>query len=400
MVTAEPISLTLSDPWPSRVRGGIPFLELAELATPVEGAEPGDVITLRAANFEPLGLAIYDPESGRLWSLPSSPDEVFDEKFLHRRVHQAVELRGRLGFPTEDSAYRLINGEGDGLPGFLVDVYSRHVVVYSLSPALDRHAPLLAKVIAEELHPHSVISKIRPTGELVTGKLPFRVEFGTEPPTDIVVREGGVAYEVHLTGGLNTGLFVDMREVRRALRPWFHGKSVLNTFCYTGSFSVVAAKENAKSVVSVDFSAGVLDWAKTNFQLNELNVNDKKFKFVRDDVFEFLRVSRRHDKMFDVVILDPPATTTVPGRRWYLKSDYGRLIGHALKVVSPGGLIVVAATCTASRPDKLETQIREAARESGRRLRMADSLGLPSDFPTQMIYPQARHLKCYLLLAD
>ena len=191
-----------------------------------------------------------------------------------------------------------------------------------------------------------------------------------------------------------------MREVRRALRPWFHGRSVLNTFCYTGSFSVVAALENAKSVVSVDFSAGVLDWAKTNFQLNELNVNDKRFKFVRDDVFEFLRVSRRHDKMFDVVILDPPATTTVPGRRWYLKSDYGRLMGHALKVVSPGGLIVVAATCTASRPEKLETQIREAARESGRRLRLADSLGLPSDFPTQMIYPQARHLKCYLLLAD
>lgn len=400
MLTAEPISLALPDPWPSRVRGGIPFVDLSELPVAVEGAEPADVLALRASNYDPVGLGVFDPESGKIWSMPAAPEETLDEKFWHRRVHHALELRGRMGLTGDETAYRLINGEGDGLPGFLVDVYSRHVVVYSLSSALDRHAPALSKVIAAELHPHSVISKIRPAGEQVTGKIPFRVEHGEEPPANVVVRESEVAYEVHLTGGLNTGLFADMRNVRQSLRPWFRGKHVLNTFCYTGSFSVVAALEEAKSVTSVDFSAGVLDWAKKNFELNQLKSNDKRFKFVRDDVFEFIRVTKRHEKSFDVVILDPPAMTTVPGKRWFLKSDYGRLIAHALKIVSPGGLIVVATTCTASRPEKLETQIREAARETGRRLRLAESIGLPADFPTQMIYPQARHLKCFLLIAD
>ena len=240
MVTAEPVSLTLADPWPSRVRGGIPFIDLPDLATGVEGVASGDVVALRI-ELRADRAGYFDPEAEKVWSFPSSPDEVFDERFFHRRVHQAVELRGRLGFAAR--GFRLsIDQWRRGwsariLGGCLLPACCR----LSLSPALDRHAPLLSKVIASELHPNGVISKIRPMGEHVTGKLPFRVEFGTEPPTEVTVREAGVRYEVHLTGGLNTGLFVDMREVRRSLRTWLPGKNVLNTFCYTGSFSVVAA---------------------------------------------------------------------------------------------------------------------------------------------------------------
>ncbi len=206
-------------------------------------------------------------------------------------------------------------------------------------------------------------------------------------------------YEVHLTGGINTGLFLDMREVRRSLRPWLRGQSVLNLFSYTGSFSMLSVREGAKSITSVDFAQGVLDWTKTNLSLNEIPLS-KTIRFERDDVFEYLKTARRHDQMFDVIILDPPAKTTVPNKRWYIKSDYGRLIAHALKVLSPGGLLVVAASCIASRPEKIESQIREAARETQRRLRLVGAPGLPADFPTQMIQPSARHLKCFFLMAD
>lgn len=400
MSAAEPLSVTLPEPWPSRVRGGIPYIDRTDVGPDFAPVESSDPLVLRGANYEPVGLGFWDAEQERLWTLPTEGEQVFDEKFIGQRIKPAVGIRRRLGLFTPDSACRLVNGEGDGLSGFFLDWYAGHVVIYTLSSALDRFVPLVAKVAAGIIKPTSILSKVRPPGEIPTGKIPYRMEVGDEPPAEVVVREDDVAYEVHLTGGINTGLFCDMRDVRRELKPWFSGKRVLNTFSYTGSFSVVAALHGAKSVTSVDFATGVLDWTKTNFSLNQLSPTDKRFKFVRDDVFEFLKFTRRHEKQFDVVILDPPTTTTVPGRRWFLKSDYGRLIGHALKVTTPGGLLVVAASSPTSRPDKLESQIREAAREAGTRVRLVGSPSLPADFPTQMIHPAARYLKCYFLLTE
>jgi 23S rRNA (cytosine1962-C5)-methyltransferase len=398
MTTAEPISLNLPELWASRVRGGIPAIELDQL-TDLPSFSPGDLFQLRAENFEPLGWGIADPDSNVIWSYASGPEEAFDPTFFQQRVQRAHRMRKRLGLTGDEAGYRLIHGEGDGLPGFQVDVYAQHVVVYSLSAALDRHVPSLAEQVGKELRAVSVISKVRPAGEVPTGKVPYRLEVGIEPPPAIVVREEDLQYEVHLTGGINTGLFLDMREVRRSLRPWLRGQSVLNLFSYTGSFSMLSVREGAKSIKSVDFAQGVLDWTKTNLSLNEIPLS-KTIRFERDDVFEYLKVARRHDQMFDVIILDPPAKTTVPNKRWYIKSDYGRLIAHALKILSPGGLLVVAASCIASRPEKIESQIREAARETQRRLRLVNAPGLPADFPTQMIQPSARHLKCFFLLAD
>ncbi len=181
MTTAEPTSLNLPELWASRVRGGIPAIELDQL-TDLPAFASGDLLQLRAENFEPLGWGIADPETNVIWSFTSGPEEAFDPKFFHRRVQHAHRLRKRLGLTGDDAGYRLIHGEGDGLPGFQVDVYSQHVVVYSLSTALDRFAPLLAEQVGKELHAVSVISKVRPAGEVPTGKVPYRLEVGIEPP--------------------------------------------------------------------------------------------------------------------------------------------------------------------------------------------------------------------------
>jgi 23S rRNA (cytosine1962-C5)-methyltransferase len=398
MTVTEPTSLMLPEIWVSRARGGVPSIDLAEL-TDVPSVAEGEPIRLRGTNYDPVGWGVIDGATGVVWSYPSQPDELFDEAFFRGRIARALAWRERLGLNVAEGGYRLINGEGDGLPGFQVDVYARHVVIYSLSAVLDVHVPMLARVIAGTLEPISIISKVRPTGDVPTGKLAYRLEHGAEPPQALSVRENDLVYEVHLTGGINTGLFLDMRLVRETIRPWLRGKAVLNLFSYTGSFSMLAVREGAKSITSVDFAQGVLDWTKSNLALNEIPLS-KHIRFERDDVLEYVKVARRHEKSFDVIILDPPARTTVPNKRWFMKSDYGRLIGHALKILSPGGLLVVAASSVASKPEKLESQIREAAKETGRRLQLVATPGLPADFPTQMIHPSARHLKCLFLLAD
>lgn len=400
METGTLRSITLSESWGSRVLGGSPFAARSDWLELPADCQDGEVLQLLDGSGHPLGFGIHDADNDVVRILPAEPEEKFDLPFFRDRVARAIELRDRLGLTTETGAYRLVNGEGDGLSGFLVDVYARHVIIYTFARALTAFFPLLGEAIASAMPTASITGKVRPVGETPTGKLDVLPLSPTEPPRQLVVTEDDVRYEVHLLGGLNTGLFCDMRQVRRSLRTWVGNRRVLNTFSYTGSFSLVSALSGARSVTSVDFAAGVLHWTKTNFVLNGLPAEDPRFHYSRADVFDYLKTAKRKGKEFDVVILDPPTSTTVPGRRWFMKSDYDRLIGHALRLIPVGGVLVVAANSIQSRPERLENQIRTAARDSGRRLSLLESHGLPPDFPTQMIHPEARYLKCFFLRVD
>jgi 23S rRNA (cytosine1962-C5)-methyltransferase len=395
---AQTISLTES--WPARIQAGVPHAKPEELPGLSSDLKPGEAFTLTGEDSATIGFGLFDPENRIVRFWPAEAEESLDNDFFRRRVARAHAHRGMLGLTGPKQAYRLINNEGDGLSGFTVDVYAGHVVIFGYAKCLAAYFEPLAQAIDAELKPQSIVGKIRPHGETPTGRVEVVQLSGSLPPRQVIATEDEVQYEVHLTGGLNTGLFSDMRLVRRALRQYVHGKRVLNTFSYTGSFSVVAALAGARAVTSVDFAAGVLHWTKTNFILNSLPAQDSRFTFHRGDVFEYLKQTRRKDHEFDVVILDPPTATNVPGRRWFLKTDYDRLIAHTLRIMPVGGVLVVAASSLQSRPERLETQIRAAAKESGRRLSLLESYGLPPDFPTQMIHPESRYLKCYFLLID
>lgn len=401
MASAAERLIHLRDPWPSRVVGGAPYISLAELPDPIDAtATGGETFPLVGEAGEVLGHGVLDRDNDRLWVWPCAADETIGRGFFVARFKRALWLRQRLGLVAPESAYRLINGEGDGLAGLIVDVYAGHAVISGYTAAMRDLAARLADAIDADSRFASVTWKVHPPGETPTGRVPCELLKGTEPPRQLVVVEDGRRYEVHLLGGINTGFFPDMREVRRALVPWMAGKRVLNTFCYTGSFSVLAATEGAAAVTSVDFAAGVLHWTKTNFDLNDLPTNQNRYQFKRADVFDYLKAARRQDSRFDVIILDPPAATNVPGKRWFLKSDYDRLIAHALRILSPEGLLVVAASSQQSRPEGIESQIRAAAREAGRRLRLVATPTAGPDFPTQIIHPQSRHLKCFFLVAE
>ena len=386
----------------SRVRGGTPSLELKDVEAP-DGLAGGDAFRLIDPSGVDIAFAIADPENECLRVLPLLADEsgrLFDFGFFRKRIRRALSWRKRLELVADDSAYRLVNAEGDDLSGFVVDVYSRHAIVYTFSEAYDRWAETMAKALLAEKVCDTVVRKVRPSGETPVGRVEFRQFSEESPPRTAVVVEDDAKYEVHLQGGLNTGLFCDMRDVRRAIRPLAPNQRVLNLFAYTGSFSVAAALAGAKSVTTVEFAGGVVEWAKTNFALNELPVDGRQFRFVKADVFEFLKTARRKEEAWDLIILDPPISTNAPGRKWFLKSDYDRLIAHALRVLAPGGVIVVAANTVQSRPEGVEKHIKEAAKATGRRLRLLDSFGLPADFPTQMIHPLGRYLKVFFLLSE
>lgn len=354
---------------------------------------------------EPIAYGLRDPSNGVMRVLPIGPADRdpldgLNQAFFARRLRRAIEWRETLGLVEGAKAYRLVNAEGDDLAGFTIDVYAGHVLIHTFSDDFASYLAPLAAALKETLRPHSIVAKVRPAGEVPAGRIPYTLLSDEPPPPSLTVDEMGVQYEVHLLGGFNTGLFTDMRDVRHFIGQISERRHLLNLFSYTGSFSVVAALTGAASVTSVEFAAGTLQWSKANFKLNELPVDDARHRFVKGDVFEFLKSERRSERQYDLIVLDPPATTVVPGRRWFLKTDYDRLIGHALRVLAPGGIMLIAASTLTTRPEGVEKQIKTAARDHGRRLRMLQSFGLPPDYPTQMIHPESRYLKAYVVQAD
>ncbi len=368
----------------------------------LEPGRPLDLVTSRGAL---LGRGVADPENDVIRILTRDPDEPLDGGFLLRRARAALALRASLGLIDGRSAFRLINGEGDGLSGFAVDAFGPFFVSYVYARGLKDWGRRLAAAIVEAVGPsgmgpegapiRGILQKVRTKESARPGKPDQEVVWGDEPPEKWVVHEGGVPHELHLLSGLNVGLFTDMREHRQRLGRFARGKAVLNTFAYTGALSVAAALAGAREVVSVDLSSGVLKWARENFRLAGLEPD--RYRFESADVLRFLKSEKEAGRKFDFVILDPPTYSAARAADWSMKKDYPELIAAALALIPPGGVLWVSANVRGGKPEDLEGQIAHAAALAGRHPRVLEVGGLPPDYPTPVSYPEGRYLKLYIL---
>ena len=261
-------------------------LALAGVTEPMEAGRP---LRLVGPSGQSLGLALADPENERL-RVMARADEAVDAlgpAFFAARVERALALRRTLGLVGERSAFRLVHGAGDGLPGFAMDVLAPWAVLYVYSRAFVPHGQLLAQAAIDQAGLRGVVVKVRSRGAASQQRVKQEA-VGEAPPETLVVEERGVPFEVHPDRGLNTGLFTDMREHRHGLARFVAGQAVLNGFAYTGTLSVVAARAGARSVTTVDLSSGVLGWARDNFRLSGLDPFATPFRFEANDVGRFL----------------------------------------------------------------------------------------------------------------
>lgn len=381
--------INLNDGEAARVRAGQPTLPLSSLGN-TQGCEAGRPVRLLDRLGETVACGIVDVENECVYLLTREDARAFDVAFFRERVRRAVHLRRLLGLVDGVSAFRLLHGDGEGLPGFSVDVYGAYAVLCAPSRGLLAHARLLGDAVHSELDSlRGVVLKVRskdPRDRANKDEV-----LGERPPEKLVVRELGVPYEVHLLGSLNVGLFLDMREQRRELARLAPGRCVLNTFAYTGALSVTAALAGAASVTSVDLAAGVLAWAKANFQLAGLNGDDPRFRFEVADVRRFMEREVERGAHYDLIIMDPP-TVAVRASQWSLKRDYGPLVALATKLLpASGGLLWVSAN-TRSGPSIMRV-VDEGLRLAGRAGAVMDVAGLPPDFPTPAAWPDARYLE-------
>ena len=363
-------------------------LGLAGVAGPLEAAQP---LRLLGPSGRALGLALADPENERLRVVAPASEavETIGPAFFGARVERALALRRWLGLAGERAAFRLVHGAGDGLPGFAADVYAPWAVVYVYARAFVPHGQLVARAAIEQAGLRGAVVKVRSRGAASQQRVRQDV-VGEPPPETLVVEERGVPFEVHLDRGLNTGLFTDMREHRHGLARFVAGRVVLNTFAYTGTLSVVAARAGASAVTSVDLSSGVLNWARDNFRLSGLDPFDPRFEFAASDAGRFLEVAAAAGRRFDVILLDPPAFSAARGATFALDRDYPDLVARACRLVPGGGLVWLA--CNA-RTSSLAALAEAGFRAAGREAALLETGGLPPDHPTLVAQPEDRYLQ-------
>jgi 23S rRNA (cytosine1962-C5)-methyltransferase len=393
-----------------RLRERHPQLPLGDLAAgAAAGLEPGRPLRLRSAEGETLGAGAADPENElvRVWRAPDggagagddggSTIHAFDAAFFRAHVRRALALRRMLGLADGVSAYRLLNGEGDGLSGLAADVYGPYAVVTALSRGLMGHARLLADaamaVLPEaDLPLRGAVLKVRLKSQ---GASPERAKeqiLGEEPPAKLIVRENGVPYEVHLRGGINVGLFSDMRDHRAGLARFVRDRRVLNTFAYTGALSLAAARAGAAAVTSVDLAGGPLAWARENFRLSGIDPEAARFRWETSDVFRFLEAEHERGATYDAIILDPPTVSGARATSWAQKRDYPDLIAAACALLPEDGGHLWVSSNTHRGPSILkhvEAGLARAARPAA----LLELGGLPPDFPTPVGWPAARYLE-------
>lgn len=318
-----------------------------------------------------------------------------DRRALDRALALAVERRWGLGRsadrdPAErrTTAFRLVNEEGDALPGLAVDVYGEHLVAqlyvseeWEVPGRRDRLLDALDALgfdgVYLKLRPKQANVLVDTRREDLAPRAPVR---GTAAPDEIVVHEEGVPFGIRLGDGLSTGIFLDQRLNRRAVRETARGAAVANLFAYTCAFSVVAAVGGARRTVSVDAALAALERGRAGFRLAGLELG-RDHSFVGEDAFTWLAKAAKKEERFDLVIVDPPSYSSTKKRRFVAESDYDELVALAAAVVAPGGRILACCNHRGMARQKLRRLVHEGARAAGREVVQLKDLPDAPDFP-------------------
>lgn len=351
-------------------------------------ARAGDFVAIRSGGFR--AHALWDADSPialRVFSRQQHPDAAW----VAERIEEAWQLRQRL-LPSETDAFRLLFGEGDGLPGIVVDVYAGFAVVVSYSAALVRIVDWLVEALTQRREIRGVVERITRRKDR-SSELKHRA--GVVPPRPVMVKEHGLSYEVDLEAGQKTGLFLDHRDNRRYVRDLARGCSVLNLFSYTGAFSVSCAAGGASAVTSVDIAAPAVEAASRNFRHNALSVPHEG---VASDVFEFLERTRRAGRRYDIVIADPPSFASSRSELFGALRAYKKLHAAALSVLAPGGLYAAASCTSQVSPDAFRQALAEASARTHRLTVVHESAHAP-DHPYAAGHLEGRYLKFILARA-
>jgi len=370
----------------NRINDGLPRLILDRLPENLDFTEVGWCKVLDSQGTL-LSWGVVDPANNAMHLISSSEEDPGVD--FTARLENALSKRSA-DEVSKGEVVRLVNGPGDNLSGFVLDSYGSTLILTLESWALSELVDYNIHKVMATLKPEHIILKVREKGRKVKGKLPERSLLGMPIKGKIQVQENGVRYLVQPMGSLDTGLFFDLRGARREFAQNASCKSVLNLFSYTGAFSLTAAIAGASQVVSVDTSPECHKWARENFALNNIDHEAEKFRFVKDNVFNYIEKLVKRSESYERIILDPPVRSIAGTGRFFLKSDLYKLVASCLKILTPKGRLLVTDNTMQGTAAKLTHKISKGSETAGIPCSIVKTFESEPDFPVHPFWPKGQ----------
>ncbi len=375
---------------------GFPLLLKEAVANPSVLEEEGEILRIETEDGTFLGRGYYGEQNkGAGWILTGNENEAIDQRLFEKKLMVALGRRTRFFEDENTNVFRVVNGEGDGLGGLIIDYYDGYYVIQWYSAGIYSFKKTIVDLILKTTDAVGIYEKKRFSEE---GGYVSDDDFVAGAPAGfpLPVKENGMVFATYLNDGAMTGIFIDQREIRKTLKEEYSkGKTVLNTFSYTGAFSVAAALGGAVATTSVDAANRSREKTEEQFRMNE--IDPEEHRIIVDDVFQYYKRAARRGESYDVVILDPPSFARTKKTTFRAAKDYGKLLKETIPVTNEGGTIIASTNHAGMSRKKFRAFIDEAFKETGHSYSILDSFSLPDDFLTDPAFPEGSYLKVYFI---
>lgn len=359
----------------------------------------GDLVRVFAADGSFLGVGHYQIGSIAVRIL-SFHDQPIDNEFYLTALTSALQLRKELKLLRSDNnTYRLVHGEGDHLPGLIIDIYGDTAVIQAHSVGMHRDLELIMTALKEVME----VEGLKHIYYKSEGTLPFKAELGAQDgylwggeQTDAIAHENGLRFQIDWLRGQKTGFFIDQRENRKLLEQHAAGRRMLNMFCYTGGFSVYGLRGGASLVDSVDSSSKAVSITDRNITLNF--GDEPRHHSFSQDAFRYLKETP--EGKYDLMVLDPPAFAKHRGAVNNALQGYKKLNLAAMAKIASGGILFSFSCSQAITREQFRLAIFSAAAISGRKVRILHQLSQPADHPINIYHPEGEYLKGLVLRVE
>lgn len=355
--------------------------------------ERGEVVDVQAASGEWLARGCWsDGSQIRIRLFTWNPNEPVDDALIRRRIERAIDGRRRLGMLTEDGACRLVYAESDGIPGLIVDHYAGFLAVQLLTQAMAQRSAAITRILAETLAPRGIYERSDAEVRDREGLPPASgALWGATPPERVRVRlPGNLWLPVDLCSGQKTGAYLDQAFNRLRVAAYCAGAEMLDCFCYTGGFTIAAARAGARRATAVDTSETALNMLRDGLTLNAITV---PVETVAADVFQLLRRYFEEQRRFDVIVLDPPKFAHSQAQVERATRGYKDINLLAIQLLRPGGILATFSCSGLVSSDLFQKVVFGAALDARREVQIIERLAQSPDHPVLLTFPEGEYLK-------
>ena len=387
------IDLTINPTFIKAYTNGYPLISPESLENWSKVKEEGSILNLLDAKKQFIAKGYYGKQNkGYGWVLSTKKNETIDVNFFIKKIKEAITYRQDFYDSEETTAFRVLNGEGDGIGGLTIDYFDGYYLLTWYSIGIYTFKEDIMKALKSVVDYKGMYQKKRfdAKGQYLDDTDDFIC--GDKAPEPLIVKENGGKFAVYLDDGAMVGVFLDQKDVRKTIRDKYaKDKTLLNTFSYTGAFSVFAALGGAKETTSVDLANRSRGKTEEQFSVN--NIDPKTQKIIVEDVFNYFKYAVRKKLSFDMVVLDPPSFARSKKYTFSASKDYVKLLKEAIQITSKNGIIVASTNASNFDIKRFKSFIDKAFKELNGSYKIEETFSLPKDFRVSEKFKEGNYLK-------